>query len=98
MEKEYGDDFYTVTDDEGREFVLEHLDTIEKDGETYMAFAPADMDEEDPDFGMVILKVVEENGEEVFATIDDDAEKEAVYEKFMEQLFYDEDDDPGVGD
>jgi uncharacterized protein YrzB (UPF0473 family) len=89
-EERFGDDFYTITDDDGNEFALEHLDTIEIGDDTYMAFAPADMDEDDPDFGMVILKVVEENGEELFATIDDDAEKEAVHAAFMEQLFADD--------
>lgn len=89
-ESAFGDDIYTITDENGNEFALEHLDTLEKDGETYMAFAPADMDEDDPDYGMVLLKVVEENGEELFASIDDDAEKEAVYEAFMERIFEDE--------
>ncbi|MDR0905387.1 MAG: DUF1292 domain-containing protein [Oscillospiraceae bacterium] len=89
-EEKFGDDFYTITDDDGNEFALEHLDTIEIGDDTYMAFTPADMDEDDPDFGMVILKVVEENGEELFATIDDDDEKDAVHAAFMEQLFADD--------
>lgn len=87
MANDYGDDFYTITDDNGSEFVLEHLDTVETNGETYMAFVPADMDESDPDYGMVILRVAEEAGEEFFESIDDDKEKEAVYNIFMERLF-----------
>lgn len=90
MTDQYGSDFITVTDDDGNEFELEHLDTIEYAGALYMAFLPADMDENDEDYGMVILKVVEENGEEILSTVDDDGEMEAVYNKFMEQLFSDE--------
>ncbi|NLB29880.1 MAG: DUF1292 domain-containing protein, partial [Clostridiales bacterium] len=72
MNEEFGNDYYTVADDDGCEFTLEHLGTMEIENRTYMAFFPADMDEEDPDFGIVLLEVVEEDGEDVFATIDED--------------------------
>ncbi|MDR0819411.1 MAG: DUF1292 domain-containing protein [Oscillospiraceae bacterium] len=87
-EKQFGDDFYTITDEEGNEYEIEHLDTLEMDGEIYMSFLPVD-EVDDPE--MVIFKVVEENGEELFATIDDDAELERVYEEFMNRLFEDDD-------
>ncbi len=90
MSDQYGSDFITITDDSGNEFELEHLDTIEYKGGMYMAFLPAEMDEDDEDYGMIILKVVNENGEDVLATVDDDEEMEAVYNTFMEQLFGDE--------
>ncbi len=90
MNDQYGNDFISVTDDDGNEFELEHLDTIEFEDALYMAFLPADMDENDEDYGIVILKVIEENGEEILATIDDDREMETVYNKFMEQLFSEE--------
>ena len=92
-DKNFGDDIYTITDDNGDEFSLEHLDTIEYGDEVYMAFVPADMDEDDPDYGLIILKVVEENGEELFASIDDESEREAVHKAFMDQLFDDEDEE-----
>lgn len=91
MSDEYGNDFITVKDDDGNEIELEHLDTVEVNGELYMAFLPADMDEDDEDFGMVILKVIVENNEEVFATVDDEDELEAVYDVFIERLFDDDD-------
>ena len=90
MSEEYGNDFVTITDDDGNEFELEHLDTLEINGGLYMAFLPADMDEDDEDFGMVILKVIVENDEEVFVTVDDESELEAVYEAFIERLLDDE--------
>ena len=87
---DYGSDFIIIQDDEGNEFTLEHLDTMEYMGETYMAFLPADMDEEDEDYGFIILKVVEENGEEIFGSVDDEDELQKVYEIFMESLFEDD--------
>ena len=90
MSEEYGADFITLTDDDGTETELEVLDTIDWNGNTYTAFLPADMDENDPDYGMIILKNVEDNGEEFFESIDDDEELNQVYEKFMIILFDDE--------
>ncbi|MDR2530245.1 MAG: DUF1292 domain-containing protein [Oscillospiraceae bacterium] len=86
-EKQFGDDFYTITDDEGNEYEIEHLDTLEVDGQTYMSFLPV---EENDEPEMVIFKVVEENGDEVFASIDDDDELERIYELFMDRLFDDD--------
>ena len=86
----FGNDIYTIVDDEGRELTLEHLETMQVEDHTYMAFLPADMDEDDPDYGIVLLEAVEEGGEVVFATIDEDDVREAVYEMFMEELFSDE--------
>ena len=92
MSSEYGSDFVTISDEDGNDFVLEHLDTIEVDDTFYMAFLPAEMDEEDDDYGLVVLKVVEENGEELLISIDDDNLLESIYERFMERLL-DEDDE-----
>lgn len=92
MSEEYGPDFITLTDEEGNEFELEHLGTLEHKGNTYMSFVPADMDEDDEDFGLILLKVVEKDGEELLADIDNEEELDEVYEQFMEVLFDDEED------
>ena len=88
----YGSSFISIEDDEGNEIELEHLETIDFQGSTYMVFLPADMDEEDQDYGIIILKVVIENGEELLGTVDDDLELEAVYDHYM-QILFDEDND-----
>ena len=93
MEEEYGPDFITLTDEEGNEFELEHLGTLEYNGETYMSFVPADMDEDDEDFGLILLKVVIKDGEELLSDIVDEEELNAVYDQFMEALFEDEDEE-----
>ncbi len=92
MKEEYGNDYISVTDEEGNEFELEHLDTLEHEGSIYMAFLPADMDEDDDDYGMIILKAQEQDGEQMLATVDNEKELECVYTIFMEQLFSEEDD------
>ena len=95
MSEEFGPTFITVTDEDGKELVLEFVDTLEHDGQTYQAFFPAETEgenEDDPDNGLVILKVIHEDGEDLFSTLDSDDEIETVYELFMEQLFADEDD------
>ncbi len=94
MSEEYGDNFITMVDENGEEFVLELLETIEYKDKTYTAFLPADIDENDPDYGLVLLcNAVDENGDEVFDTIDDDEELNDVYEQFMRILFDDEDEE-----
>lgn len=91
MSEEYGSDFIVITDEEGNEYELEHLDTIEDNDDIYMAFLPVVADEESEEANkMIILKVVEENGEEMFESIEDESELERIYEIFMEQLFDDE--------
>jgi len=92
LSSEYGNDFVTISDDDGNDFVLEHLDTIEVDDVFYMAFLPTDLDEDDEDYGLVILKVVEENGEEVLISIDDENLLENLYERFVERLSEEEED------
>ena len=90
MGSEFGSDFVTISDDDGNDFVLEHIDTIEIDNVYYMAFYPTDIDEEDDDYGMVILKVIEENGEEILASIDDDDLLEDIYDRFVDRLLEDD--------
>ena len=62
-------------------------------GQEYSAFLPADMDEDEPDYGYIILRIEEENGEELFCSVDDEEELAAVYDRFMELLFDEETDE-----
>ena len=94
MSEDFGSDYITIVDDDGQEFELEVLDTMDYNGETYMAFLPADMDENDPDYGMIILRVVQdENGEDIYESIDDDEQLQDVYNHFMVLLFDDEEEE-----
>ena len=101
MSEEFGPDFITVTDEDGNEFELEHVDTLEHNGQVYMAFFPSveegedgevtDVDLDDEEYGLIIMKVIEENGEELFSTLDTEEEEEEVYQLFMDRLFEEED-------
>ena len=104
MSEEFGPDFITVTDEEGNEFELEHVDTLDYNGQTYMAFFPAiqgeeqedgveEVDLDDEENGLIILKVVQVDGEDQLSTLDSDEELELVYQQFMEALFADEDEE-----
>ena len=94
MSGEFGPDFITVTDEDGNDIELELVDALEHNGLTYMAFYPAveeGANEDSEDYGMVILKTIEENGEELLSTLDSDEELDEVYKLFMERLFDEED-------
>ena len=97
MSEEFGPNFITLTDEDGNEIELEYVDAIEVDGQTYMAVFPTVDDEADEaaaeEFGLVILKSITENGEELLSTLDSDEELNRVYDLFMEQLMDDEDGD-----
>lgn len=93
MSEEFGPTFISITDEDGNEIELEYVDALEADGQTYMAFFPAvEEDEEvnDEDMGLVILKSVVEDGEELLSTLDSDEELNKVYDLFMEQLLDEE--------
>ena len=87
-QKSYGDDFITITDEEGNSYELEKLseEDIEYQGQVYRAFLPVG-ENEDEIYEMILFRIVEEDGEEVLETIDDEDEMEAVYEIFMDRLF-----------
>ena len=93
MNNEYGPNFITLTDEDGNDIDLEYVDALEYGGVTYMAFFPVEeegADTESDEFGMVILKSVMVDGEEMLSTLDSEEEAEKVYELFMEQLMEDE--------
>ena len=95
QEETYDAEVYTLTDEDGQEGEFELIGSLDIDGQSYVALMPIDDDDEsernedDEDFGFVILKVMEENGEEVFISIDDDEEFERVADAFENELVAD---------
>ena len=84
MSEAFGSDYLTIEDEEGNEFELEILNEFELDGQDYLAALPADMDEDDPDYGLILLSVTEdENGDELFESIDDEEKLEEVHNMFI---------------
>ena len=91
MADNYGSDFITIVDEDGTEYELEVLSTLEYNGETYLAVVPAGAGDEE-ELEVSILKNVEEDGETIPSAIEDEAELEAVYDLIMDSL-YEEDED-----
>lgn len=93
MSDEYGSDFITIVDEDGTEFELEVLTSIEYNGATYLAVTLAGSEDEDVEIS--ILKSVEEEGEDepLLCAIEDEEELEAVYALIMEQLYEEEDEE-----
>ena len=91
MSDQFGDDIITITDEDGVEYVLEVLSVLEVDGSEYYALVPAEDDDSQEDLEVTILKVTEENGEEILCAIEDEQELENVYQVMMDELYRDDD-------
>ena len=90
----YGSDFMTIVDEDGTEYELEVLSTLEFNGFTYLAVIPAD--DTHPELNSLdvcILKSVEENGESILVAIEDEAELEAVNNLIMDSLYAEAEED-----
>lgn len=89
MEQQFGDDFITITDEDGVEYELEVLARFDYEGATYLALTAADAQEAE-DMEVSILKAVEEDGEELLEAIEDEEELEKVYNALMDLLYEEE--------
>ena len=85
MNDAYQSNLVTLTDEDGNEKEFEHIDTLEDNGTFYLAFIPAELDLEE-EAEVVILKIVEQDGEELLASIDDEEENLRLYNLFMDRL------------
>lgn len=85
---EYTPDLFELIDEEGNKKQFELFDAAEINGEQYFAMLPAAEDDDflNSDCDLVILKSIEEDGEEILASIDDDDEFESVSRFFLERL------------
>ena len=83
-EKEFQSEYYTLTDEEGNELQFEVIGSAELNGTVYYAMIPVDDQPEEEDvYEYVILKTeIDEDGEEMLVTIDDDAEFDKIADIF----------------
>ena len=86
--EDYGNDIVTLVDENGKETEFEIVDSLVTDNNEYFALIPTETAENlsEDDGELVILKVVEENGEEFLEPIEDDEEYESIAEILMERL------------
>lgn len=87
---QYGSDFLTIVDDDGNEYELEVLSTLEYNGSTYLAVIPAEGSADTLELEVSILKSTEEDGEAILSVIEDEAELEAVHDILMDSLYEEE--------
>ena len=90
---QYGSDFLTITDEDGVEYELEVLSTIEYNGETYLAVIPAGESQEALELEVTILKSIEEDGEPILCAIEDETELQTIYDLIMDSLYEEEDEE-----
>jgi uncharacterized protein YrzB (UPF0473 family) len=93
MADQYGSDFITIVDEDGVEYELEVLTTLEWNGSGYMAVIPAGEDKDEFELEVSVLKSVEEDGESILTAIEDEAELQAVYDLIMDSLYEEEEDE-----
>ena len=87
MADQYGSDFITIADEDGNEYELEVLTTLEYNGSTYMAVIPASDGDDPQDLEVSIFKSIEEDDEPILCAIEDEAELRAVYDLIMDSLY-----------
>lgn len=90
MADQYGSDFITIGDEDGNEYELEVLTTLEYNGSTYMAVIPASDGDDPQDLEVSIFKSIEEDDEPILCAIEDEAELRAVYDLIMDSLYEEE--------
>ena len=82
MERE---DIVQLVDEDGNEVDFEHLMTLEHKGQTYICLVPVEPMEDVEEDELVILRIeTDEDGNDYYTSIDDDAELDEVFEKYLE--------------
>ena len=74
------------TDDDGNEVEFEHLDTVKVGDKVYIVCVPPVQDDEEDIEEVIIFEArKDDNDEDFFAEVEDDAVLEAVYVEFKER-------------
>ena len=83
----YDPEIYTLTDDEGNELNFALLGSLEHEGTVYKALVPVYENGEETSDEYVILKLsVDEDGEDILETIEDDEEWENIADIFDDEF------------
>ncbi|MDI3509081.1 MAG: hypothetical protein PWP55_1273 [Clostridiales bacterium] len=84
----------TLIDEDDNEVQFEHILTLEIDDKEYVLLSPLEpMEDLDQDEAIVLRIEQDENGEDIYVSIDDEDEMQAVYDAYMEIISDEEDED-----
>lgn len=90
------DNIVELVDEDGKELKFQHLMTLDHEGKTYVVLAAAEeMEDIAQDEALVLRIDTDEEGNDVYASITDDDELEAVFNHYLEIAEADEDSDEG---
>lgn len=91
---DYGDNIISISDEDGNDFELLVLDEADMDGVHYLALTESQDPDDEENLEVIILKVIEDEatGEELLSTVDSEAELEAIYQIFEDQMFSEDED------
>ncbi len=84
MENEENIGIIELIDENGEAVQFEHLDTLELDGTTYVVLTPYSENEEE-ESDVYIMKIVNEDGEDILVTVEDGKTIQKVFEEFKER-------------
>jgi len=79
------EDIIELIDEDGNEVSFEHLMTLEHEGKAYICLAPIEPMEDVAEDELVIMRIeTDEEGNDYYATVDNEEELDAVFEKYLE--------------
>ena len=87
---EFGANYVTITDEDGVSYEMEILSRFFCGEQEYVALTPADAEDEAAELEVNLLRVSEENGEELLEAIADEDELERAYDTLLTLVFEDE--------
>ena len=76
-----------LSDEDGRNLKLEHLDDFEFEDKLYSICLPTDIGPDDPTYGLLILRQEQGEDGEMYLDIPDEDECERVYNEYDRKLF-----------
>ena len=86
----FGSDFMTITDEDGTEYELEVLTTVEYNGYSYLAVIPAGNEEETLPAVSILRSEEDEDGEPLLCEVTDEEELQIVNDLIMAELYPEE--------
>ena len=85
MSEEEKDDVVVLMDEDGNETEFEYLDTVEMEEKEYVVLLPVLENRAEAEEVLILRVDQDDEGEDVFSSIDDESELNAVFEQFKSQ-------------